>query len=257
MIRLYHLDPDRDWGGGARHGAKIGIALRELGLPHEVVYIDRTHDMRNPESEFRRRVNPWGTVPVIDDDGFVLKESSAILRYLASLRPESDLLPAQLRERAYVDQWITWGGTMLVPSLLNFVRLGCYDGVADTDPVARALELYEEKLRTVPGFRDAVDRWHYNLGLLNEQLAGREYVADRYSLADIELGCVAPIGTIFGATLVPFGHVVAWLGRLAERPSWRAERTFMLDYDGGRKAGLIPCPDAERARIEPRRWAQA
>jgi glutathione S-transferase len=257
MIRIYHLDPDKDWGGGARNGAKVMIALRDLGLAHEVVYVDRTHDMRNPQSEFRKRVNSWGTVPVIDHDGFILKESAAILRYLADLCPGNDLFPAQPRQKAYVDQWLTWGCAMLVPSLLNFVRLGRYDGVPNTDPVARAQELYAEKFRTMPEIRDAVERWNFNLELLNQQLAGREYVADRYSLADIALGCVAPIGTVFGATLVPFEHICAWLERLGERANWRAERTFVLDVNGGRKAGLIPCSDAVRARIEPRRWAQA
>ena len=256
MIRIYHLDPDKDWGGGARNGAKVMIALRDLGLPHEIVYIDRTTDMRNPESHFRKHVNPWGTVPVIDHDGFILKESAAILRYLAELVPGNDLMPSLAKHKAYVDQWITWGCAMLVPSLLNFVRLGRYDAVPNTDPITKAQELYAEKYRTMPEIRDAVERWHFNLGLLDEQLAHREYVADRYSLADIALGTVAPIGTVFGATLAPFEHVCAWVERLGQRPNWRAERTFVLDVNGGKWAGLIPCTEAERARIGPRPWQQ-
>src|SRR5262249_13801728 len=81
VIRLYHLDPRTDWLGGARNGAKVVIALAELGIEHQVIHIDRRRDMRDPGSEFRRRVNPWGTVPVLDHDGFLLRESAAILRY--------------------------------------------------------------------------------------------------------------------------------------------------------------------------------
>jgi len=255
MIKLYHLDPDADWLGGARNGAKIVIALHDLGLEHEILYISRKRDMRDPASDFRKRINPWGTVPVIDHDGFVLRESAAILRYLADLNPESDLWPRERRQRATVDLWLTWEGTMLVPSLLNVVRIGRYDGIAadQADRMGDAVKQREEKLG-LPGMAEAEERWHQNLQILEAQLAGREYVADGYSIADIALGCVAPLGTIFGIPLTAYANIVSWLRRLGQRPNW-SERTFVLDVEQGKKAGLIPCAAAERATIKERRWA--
>jgi len=255
MIRVYHLDPVTDFLGGARNGAKVMIALRDLEIAHEVVYISRRHDMRNPESAFCRKVNPWGTVPVLDEDGFILRESAAILRYLGEIAPQQTLWPRNAKARALVDQWLTWECAMLVPSLLNVVRLGRYDGVDKTDDIADAQSRHAEKLATTPGMRDAEAAWHRNTKLLDDGLAGRDFVAGDYSLADIALGCAAPIGTIFGMSLVDYPNVAAWLERLGRRPSWSVEKTFTLDIAGGKRAGLIPCSEAERARIPKRVWA--
>jgi len=255
MIKLYHLDPDTDWLGGARNGAKIMIALRDLKLRHEVVYISRKNDMRDPSSHFRRHINPWGTVPVLEDDGFILRESATILRYLSDIAPRNEITPTDLKEKALADQWLTWECAMYVPSLLTVVRLGRYDGVASgTDSIVDAQRLYAQKVKA-PAMAEAVERWNSNIKILDDQLAGKEYVAGRYSLADIALGCSVPIGPVFGMDLTPYPNVTAWLRRLEQRPSWQEERTFILDINSGKKAGLLPCSDQERARIEERRWA--
>jgi glutathione S-transferase len=257
MIKLYHLDPVTDFLGGARNGAKVMIALRDLAIPHEVVYISRRYDMRDPASKFCRDVNPWGTVPVLDDDGFILRESAAILRYLAEIAPQQTLWPRAAKPRALVDQWLTWECAMLVPSLLNVVRLGCYDGVDKTDDIADAQSRHADKLATTPGMRDAEAAWHRNVKLLDDALRNRDFVAGDYSLADIALGCAAPIGTIFGMSLMEYPNVAAWLERLGRRASWSEEKTFTLDIADGKRAGLIACSEGERARIPKRVWAAA
>src|SRR5688572_27880782 len=66
------------------------------GLPH-----------RDPKAPEYLALNPNGLVPVIIDDGFVLWESNAIMRYLADTR-RSGLWPTAPKERALVDQWLTW-----------------------------------------------------------------------------------------------------------------------------------------------------
>ena len=53
-------------------------------------------------------LNPNATVPVIVDDGFVLWESNAICRYLASEHQRADLLPDEPQARALVEQWMDW-----------------------------------------------------------------------------------------------------------------------------------------------------
>jgi len=59
-----------------------------------------------------KALNPNAKVPVIDEDGFILWESHAILRYLAG-KYGPDWYPADLRARAIVDQWMEWIGTEL------------------------------------------------------------------------------------------------------------------------------------------------
>ena len=58
-------------------------------------------------------MNPNGQVPVIEDEAGVLWESNTICRYLAAKHARTDLLSADPRERAGVEQWMDWGATDL------------------------------------------------------------------------------------------------------------------------------------------------
>lgn len=255
MIKLYHVNPETDWIGGTRLAAKVAIALRELDADFEIVYVDRIKDMRDPNSHFRRHLNPLGTVPVIDDDGFILREANTILRYLAERHPGNDIFPSDRRKKAIVDQWMSWEQTSLTPSLLDVYRLACFDDVNKESP-ANAQDQYQEKLK-LPGMKKAQEGWNRNIGILDGELSRYPYVAGTYSLADIAIGCVVPIGAVLGVDLKPFKHVNRWLRELEKRPSWAGERIFTLDVDCGKWAGLIECPEEERKKLHKRAWAPA
>src|SRR5689334_8244555 len=80
---------------------RVRIALLEKGIPYEPVAIDmaaRKH--RDPEY---RALNPYSRVPTLQDGGFVLYESTAILNYLEGQYPQPALVPADPRQRALVD----------------------------------------------------------------------------------------------------------------------------------------------------------
>jgi glutathione S-transferase len=64
-----------------------------------------------------RKLNPNGLVPTIEDDGFVLWESHAIVRYLAAKHPSGSLWPDDPEVRALADQWMDWTATTLWPAL--------------------------------------------------------------------------------------------------------------------------------------------
>jgi len=142
----------------------IGIAYEheDWGLP-----------LRDPKVPEFLALNPNGTVPVIVDAGFVLWESSAIMRYLGQ-NWASDLWPQEVRERALVDQWLTWQATELLPSWLYAVTAFLARNPAFNDPV-----LIEQ----------SVDKWSANMRMLEAQLsAGGGFVANgRLSLADLAL----------------------------------------------------------------------
>ncbi|HMA51687.1 MAG TPA: glutathione S-transferase N-terminal domain-containing protein, partial [Magnetospirillaceae bacterium] len=78
----------------------------ELGLGFDRV------DMGGPfgglDDPAYRRLNPNGLVPTIDHDGFVLWESHAILRYLASADSDRRFYPADIRQAATIDKWMDW-----------------------------------------------------------------------------------------------------------------------------------------------------
>ncbi|KAJ7189189.1 glutathione S-transferase [Mycena filopes] len=80
---------------------RVAIVLHELKIPFELVEVDiMKGEQRKPEHLARQ---PFGHVPYIDDDGFILYESRAICRSLAA-KHESALLPTELEARAVVEQ---------------------------------------------------------------------------------------------------------------------------------------------------------
>src|ERR1700693_2512082 len=91
---------------------KVMWLLGELGLAHTHIPAGAPYGQVN-DAKFRA-MNPNGLVPVIDDDGMILWESNAILRYLAA-RQASALWPSDARARAPIDQWMEWASTTFQP----------------------------------------------------------------------------------------------------------------------------------------------
>jgi glutathione S-transferase len=81
---------------------KVRFLLAELGLAYE----RREVPLAQPRPDWYLAVNPVGGVPALDDDGLVMAESNAILRYLAGREGRSDLYPRAPAERARVDQFL-------------------------------------------------------------------------------------------------------------------------------------------------------
>lgn len=140
----------------------LGYRIETWGLPH-----------RDPrEAEFLK-LNPNAQVPVILDDGFVLWESGAIMRYLAE-KHRSGLFPVDIKERAVVDQWLTWQATELNPAWGYAVQA-----------LLRRNPAYADSAR----IEDSIARWSVAMGILEARLKeSGPYVANgRLSLADIAL----------------------------------------------------------------------
>ena len=152
-------------------------------------------------------LNPNALVPVIIDDGLVIWESNAILRYLANSYGGAWLYPEEPRLRAPVDQWIDWQATELNTSwryaFMSLVR----NSPAHQDPRLLAA---------------AVKGWTHTMGILNQQLekSGR-YVAGRhFSLADIPIGLA--VNRWFETPLdhPDFPAIQTYYERLTERPGF-------------------------------------
>jgi len=215
MIKIYHIERDGDPFGGSRNSCKVLIALSELGERYEIKALSRMNDCRPADAPYRK-INPNGVTPTIDDGGFVLWESGAILRYLGESRPGETLLPADLRSRATVQQWVSWEGATLAPSLL-----GLFFAMMAPTPDPAAIEA-------------AKGTYLANLATLNAQLAGRDYVCGKYSIADIAIGGVTPIAFLLGLDLKAYPHLLEWLRRLRKRPAWSAAEAVMADMEAGK-----------------------
>lgn len=81
---------------------KVRFVANCLGLDYEYRSVNLVSGENRSEGHLK--LHPGGKVPVIDDDGFVLFESNAIIRYLAA-KCESPLYPGGVRQRGQVDQW--------------------------------------------------------------------------------------------------------------------------------------------------------
>jgi glutathione S-transferase len=84
----------------------VRLLAAELDIPlHKVPRDPRIGETRS--SDYLAK-NPNGRIPTLEEDGFVLWESPAILKYLAAKRPERALAGAEPKAQALVDQWICW-----------------------------------------------------------------------------------------------------------------------------------------------------
>ena len=180
---------------------KVRLLLKQLAIPHEVVRMDIAGGaVRTPEY---RKVNPFGRVPFIVEDGFGLAESNAILLYLARGSP---LLPSEARAQALVQQWMFFEQNQLELSV-GLPRVWKLYGIEQPPPV---LEHY--KPRAVA-----------SLKVLERHLAQRKwFVGEAYSVADLALFAYAHLAPAAGHDLSQFPAVSAWLQRVREQPGWFA-----------------------------------
>jgi glutathione S-transferase len=180
-------------------------ACDELGLPFERE--DWGSGFRATDTADFLALNPNAMVPVIRDGDFVLWESNAIIRYLATAYGDGALLPAAPRERAKVEQWMDWQATELNNAwryaFLALVR----KNPAYTDQAALAA---------------SVASWSQHIAILERQLAstGAYILGDAFSLADVPLGL-----SVNRWLMTPLQHpeypaVAAYFERLSQRPAF-------------------------------------
>ena len=177
----------------------------ELELTYDHTPAGREHGQL--DQDWYAELNPNRLVPVIDDDGFVVWESNAIVGYLAARYGKDTLGPDDERQRALAAQWMDWA-TMTV--------------VAAMTPVFWGL------VRTPPDQRDqaAIDKGiaacQAAFRLLDAQLEGRDYLlGDKLTTADIPLGCATYRWHALEVPQESLPNLAAWYERLQQRPAYR------------------------------------
>lgn len=181
------------------------VMLEECGAPYELVPVDLMSGAhRAPDYT---ALNPTARVPTLVHGDVRLWESNAILEYLAATHPERRLGPANAAERGEISRWMFMNAAHLSPAVARIF--------------ANTIRLPEDKRspQVVTESRAEVDRC---LGPLNAQLAARDYLLGRFTIADVSLSASLAVAPMLGIDLSPYPHVAAWLRRVAERPSWKA-----------------------------------
>ncbi len=212
MLEVYGFSRVNKVARGNTRDLRVLWALEEMGLPYEIVGMDHpNHDLDTPE--FRAK-NPFGQIPVIDDDGVVVTESGAILLYLA--RKSGKLIPHDLAGEAQVLRWSVAALSSVEVPVLTMWFVGISGG-RGTKPHEALRQWSDMRLKQLDGW-----------------LANRRFVAtDEFTVADILMTHVLSAGSTDQALLEPYQHVRRYLARCMDRPAWK--RTL----------------DAYCARVEP------
>ncbi len=185
---------------------KVLWTADEIGLPYEREDWGRGFRPTS-EPEFTK-LNRFALVPVIDDEGTLLRESHAISRYLASKHGRTDLLPADAAQRAKVEAWMDWGQTELASGMR-----APFLGLIVKQPAFSDPKLIEA----------SISEWTRQMQLLDSHLAanGPYLMGSTFTLADVPAG--AAVNRWFS---IPFEKpelkaVSAYYDKLTERPAYQ------------------------------------
>lgn len=192
-ITLYHFPLS-----GHSHRAELMLSL--LGLDPKIQFVDLAKgEQKKPEF---LAINAFGQVPVIDDNGVIVADSTAILVYLAKkYDPSGRWLPNDPEAAAQVQRWLSAasGAIYLGPARARLITVFG----AGFDP------------------KDTVQRAHDALLVIDQHLSGREFLAtDHATIADVAAYSYiahAPEGNV---SLDEYANVQAWLARIENLPGF-------------------------------------
>ena len=211
-IDLYYWPTPNGW--------KITIMLEECGHPYVVIPVDISKgDQFKPEF---LTISPNNRMPaIVDRDGpggrpISIFESGAILQYLG--RKAGKFYPKDERGRVEVDQWLFWQMANLGPKAGEANHFRNYA----TDKLTYAIDRFSNEM-------------HRIYAVMNRRLEDREFLAGRYSIADI--ACVGWVSRAerFGHDLSDFGNLRRWRETVMARPavkrglSVKVEAAFHVD----------------------------
>ena len=184
---------------------KVLWALAELNLPCERTDAGMQFGVVN--EAFYKRMNPNSRIPTIDDDGFILWESNAIVRYLGAKHGMGGLWPTDLRQRADADRWMDWASTTLSAAMHPV-----FWGLIRTPPEKRDMAAIEA----------ANEALGETFGALEQGLEGRKYAAgSNFTMGDIPVGAYAWRWFSLPVPRPKLKNVEAWYARLQERSAYR------------------------------------
>lgn len=183
--------------------------LNETGTPFVHVPVIQAYRLADPAAAGAPRntasaeflaVNPMGQIPALTDQGLVLTESLAIVLYLAK-RYGGALGPNDLTEDALMTNWAFFAASAIDPPALVILQAGTEDG---------------------DGVQAAVATLSRALARLDGHLAGRDWLLDRFTAADICVAECLRYAQGHGGLVAAHPAAFAWLTRCQSRPAFQA-----------------------------------
>jgi glutathione S-transferase len=183
---------------------KVLTTIAENNLSHEFELVDLMTGAHKQPGFLAHQ--PFGQIPVIDDDGFELYESRAICRYLDG-KGANKLVPSDAKARALMEQWVSVETSNFTPHAMTFI----YQYIFKRDQGEAALANAENRLTGA-------------LEIMDAHLAKHPYFAgDAFSLADVSFMPYVDyvLKTPAKELITKWPNVSAWWNRVSERASWR------------------------------------
>src|ERR1700688_524872 len=192
-------------------GRAVGVlALKNhLALDCEVQLLDfKRGDQLTPQYI---ALNLNKKMPTLEDDGFVLWESNAILFYMAAKCPDRGLWPSDLKGQADVLRWLAWQS-------------------AHWDAESLGMVAYEKSSKAVLGLGPAdpafIARGEQNFArfaaVLNTALRGKTWlIGEQLTIADFSIGAQIPSAERMGLPVGKFSEILRWYKGLATLPGWQ------------------------------------
>ena len=182
------------------HCHRVELMLAFLGLPYEAIDLDMANGAHKAPDYLK--ISPFGLVPAIDDGGYTLADSNAILTYLVQTYAKgSQWIPSDPKESAEVQRWLTVAA----------------DNIYAGPCAARLVKVFG----TNHDHAAAVAKAHDLFKVMDAHLAGRDWLAtDRITIADVagySYIAHAPEG---GVDLSPYPNIRTWLARIEAQPGF-------------------------------------
>ncbi|KAJ7501080.1 glutathione S-transferase [Mycena galericulata] len=190
-------------------GAIVAMVLAEKQIPFEHIFVNLyTGDHKTPQ--FLEK-HPFGQIPVLDDDGFILYESRAIARYLAEKYPDqgTSLVPTDLKQRAVMEQAASVEFANLNPKVLKVLHEKVIKPKMGQPVDEAALAEHISDLSAVLKVYD---------GILSKQ----KYLAgDELTLADVFHLSYGPLfSNVLDLMETTGPNTARWWKELTSRPAW-------------------------------------
>lgn len=193
MQRLYNV-------AYSGNSYKVRLLLSHLGIPCEIIEVDiLSGASRTPEF---LKINPNGRTPVLDDNGFILAESNAILAYLAR---GTKYLPEDRKMFARVFQWLFFEQYSHEP----FIATSRFWLQHKPDTPGRSALLASKR-----------DGGWAALKIMEDQLTESDFFVGDYSIADIALFAYTHVAHEGGFPLGDFPKVREWIQRVTAQPGF-------------------------------------
>jgi glutathione S-transferase len=202
MIKLYTFPP-------STNSRKVRIALLEKGLEFERINVDLTkREQKNPEY---LKIHPFGQVPALDDEGFIIYDSTVINEYLEDEYPYPSLMPKDSEGRARARLLEDFRDSRFNPYFVHLMQ------------ETRKLEGERDSQRIDAARADIIKAFDRT----EKELNGKEYLVGAFSLADIAFMSNIELLDRFAITLDPgiYKRSLEWIARLKARPSFAASAT--------------------------------